>query len=43
LTNIGVVKAGEDASLEVVGRFTLPLERIREAWRGTIPAALAVH
>jgi phosphoribosylformylglycinamidine synthase len=43
LTNIGIVKAGEDASLEVVGRFTLPLERIRRAWRDTIPAAMAVH
>jgi phosphoribosylformylglycinamidine synthase subunit PurL len=43
LTRLGVVRSEEDASLEVVGQFTLPLERIREAWRDTIPAAMAAH
>ncbi|HZL74103.1 MAG TPA: phosphoribosylformylglycinamidine synthase subunit PurL [Propionibacteriaceae bacterium] len=43
LTRLGVVKSEEDASLEVVDQFTLPLERIREAWRDTIPAAMADH
>jgi phosphoribosylformylglycinamidine synthase subunit PurL len=43
LTRLGVVTAEEDASLEVVGQFTLPLERIREAWQDTIPAAMADH
>jgi len=41
LTKLGVVTAEEDATLEVVGQFTLPLVRIREAWQGTIPAAMA--
>jgi phosphoribosylformylglycinamidine synthase subunit PurL len=43
LTKLGVVTAEEDATLEVVDQFTLPLERIREAWRDTIPAAMATH
>jgi phosphoribosylformylglycinamidine synthase subunit PurL len=43
LTKLGVVTAEEDATLEVVGQFTLPLERIREAWQGTIPSAMAAH
>jgi phosphoribosylformylglycinamidine synthase subunit PurL len=43
LTRLGVVRSEEDASLEVLGQFTLPLERIREAWRDTIPAAMAAH
>ncbi len=43
LTKLGVVTKGEDASLEVVGQFTLPLTRIREAWQGTIPAVMAAH
>ena len=38
----GVVTAEEDATLEVVGQFTLPLARIREAWQATIPAAMHV-
>jgi phosphoribosylformylglycinamidine synthase len=42
LTKLGVVTAEEDATLEVVGQFTLPLARIREAWRATIPAAMHV-
>jgi phosphoribosylformylglycinamidine synthase II len=40
LTKLGVVTAEEDATLEVVGQFTLPLARIRAAWQGTIPAAM---
>jgi phosphoribosylformylglycinamidine synthase subunit PurL len=43
LTKLGVVTAEEDATLEVVDQFTLPLARIREAWQGTIPAAMAAH
>ena len=43
LTKLGVVTKGEDASLEVVGQFTLPLTRIREAWQGPIPAVMAAH
>jgi phosphoribosylformylglycinamidine synthase subunit PurL len=41
LTRLGEVTAEEDATLEVVGRFTLPLERIREVWQGTIPSVIA--
>jgi phosphoribosylformylglycinamidine synthase len=41
LTELGVVTAEEDATLEVVGQFTLPLTRVREAWQGTIPAVVA--
>jgi phosphoribosylformylglycinamidine synthase II len=43
LTKLGVVTAEEDATLEVVGQFTLPLTRIREAWQSTIPAVMAAH
>jgi phosphoribosylformylglycinamidine synthase subunit PurL len=43
LTKLGAVTAEEDATLEVVGQFTLPLTRIREAWQGTIPAVMAAH
>jgi phosphoribosylformylglycinamidine synthase len=43
LTKLGVVTAEEDASLEVVGQFTLPLTRIRESWQDTIPAVMATH
>jgi phosphoribosylformylglycinamidine synthase II len=43
LTKLGVVRAEEDANLELVGQFTLPLTRIREAWQDTIPAVMATH
>ena len=43
LTKLGVVTAEEDATLEVVDQFTLPLTRIREVWQGTIPAVMAAH
>ena len=43
LTKLGEVTAEEDANLEVVGQFTLPLSRIREVWQGTIPAVMAAH
>jgi phosphoribosylformylglycinamidine synthase subunit PurL len=43
LTKLGVVTAEEDANLELVGQFTLPLTRIREAWQDTIPAVMATH
>jgi phosphoribosylformylglycinamidine synthase II len=41
LTRLGEVTANEDATLEVVGQFTVPLDRIREAWQGTIPHHVA--
>jgi phosphoribosylformylglycinamidine synthase len=41
LTKLGEVTPEEDATLEVVGQFTLPLTRLRETWQGTIPAAMA--
>ena len=41
LTRLGEVTAEEDATLEVVGQFTLPLARIREAWQSPLPAAMA--
>jgi phosphoribosylformylglycinamidine synthase II len=43
LTKLGVVTAEEDASLEVVGQFMLPLTRIRESWQDTIPAVMATY
>jgi phosphoribosylformylglycinamidine synthase subunit PurL len=43
LTKLGVVTAEEDATLEVVGQFTMPLTLIREAWQSTIPAVMAAH
>jgi phosphoribosylformylglycinamidine synthase subunit PurL len=42
-TKLGVVTAEEDATLEVVGQFTLPLTRIREAWQGSLPAVMAAN
>jgi phosphoribosylformylglycinamidine synthase II len=41
LTRLGAVTAEEDAALEVVGQFTLPLARIREVWQGTITSVMA--
>jgi phosphoribosylformylglycinamidine synthase subunit PurL len=41
LTRLGEVTPEEDATVEVVGQFTLPLARIREAWRSPLPAAMA--
>ena len=43
LTKLGVVTAEEDASLEVVGQFVVPLARIRETWQDTIPTVMATH
>jgi phosphoribosylformylglycinamidine synthase II len=43
LTRLGEVTSQDDATLEVVGQFTLPLARVREAWRGTIPVVMAAH
>ena len=37
LTKLGEVTAADDATLEVVGQFSLPIADIREAWQGTIP------
>ena len=41
LTRLGEVTDSEEATLEVVGQFTLPLARILQAWQGTLPAAMA--
>jgi phosphoribosylformylglycinamidine synthase subunit PurL len=44
LTKLGEVTGEDDegsATLEVVGQFTVPLDRIRQAWQGTIPAVTA--
>ena len=41
LTRLGEVT--EDETLEIVGQFTVPLERIREAWQGAIDAVMAAH
>ena len=30
-------------AIEVVGQFTMPLARIREAWHGSIPVVMAAH
>jgi phosphoribosylformylglycinamidine synthase subunit PurL len=43
LTKLGEVTPEEEATLEVVGQFSLPLARIREAWQATIPAVMAAH
>ncbi|HKX15743.1 MAG TPA: phosphoribosylformylglycinamidine synthase subunit PurL [Propionibacteriaceae bacterium] len=43
LARLGEVTAEEDATLEVVGQFALPLESIREAWQATIPSVMAAH
>jgi phosphoribosylformylglycinamidine (FGAM) synthase-like enzyme len=41
LTHIGVTAGGEaDASLDFRERFSVPLAELREAWSGTLPAAL---
>ena len=41
LTRLGEVTDSEEATLEVVGQFTLPLARIQQAWQSTLPAAMA--
>jgi len=41
LTRLGEVTDSEEATLEVVGQFTLPLARILQAWQSTLPAAMA--
>jgi phosphoribosylformylglycinamidine synthase II len=43
LVKIGRVGPAEDAAIELVGQFTLPLDRIREAWQATIPTALVLR
>jgi phosphoribosylformylglycinamidine synthase subunit PurL len=43
LTKLGEVTAEDDATLEVVSQFTVPLDHLREAWQGTIPAVLAAQ
>jgi phosphoribosylformylglycinamidine (FGAM) synthase-like enzyme len=43
LVKIGRVGPAEDAAIELVGQFTLPLDRIREAWQATIPRALGLR
>lgn len=41
LTRLGEITDSEDATLELVDQFTLPLTRILQAWRSTLPAAMA--
>jgi phosphoribosylformylglycinamidine synthase len=41
LTRLGEVTDSEEAMLEVVGQFTLPLARILQAWQSTLPTAMA--
>jgi hypothetical protein len=41
LTKLGEVTAEADVTLEVVGQFTVLLDRIQEAWQGTIPHHVA--
>jgi phosphoribosylformylglycinamidine synthase II len=43
LTKLGEVTPSDDATIEVVGQFTLPLDRLREAWQGTVPAVMAAQ
>ena len=43
LAKIGAVGAAEDAEIEVVGQFSLPLKAIRDAWESTIPTALGLR
>ena len=37
VTRLGVVGPKEGAELHIAGQFTLPLDRIREAWSSTLP------
>jgi len=41
LERLGATTGGTEATLEVQGQFSLPVEQIRTAWSATIPAALA--
>jgi phosphoribosylformylglycinamidine synthase subunit PurL len=41
LTRLGEVTVEADATLDVVGQFTVPLDHIREAWQRTIPDNVA--
>jgi len=43
LTKLGEVTPSDDATIDVVGQFTLPLDRLREAWQGTVPAVMAAQ
>jgi phosphoribosylformylglycinamidine synthase len=43
LTKLGEVTPDENAAIEVVDQFTMPLARIREAWHGSIPVVMAAH
>jgi hypothetical protein len=43
LTKLGEVTPDENAALEVVGQFTMPLAHIREAWHGSIPVVMAAY
>jgi phosphoribosylformylglycinamidine synthase len=43
LTKLGEVTPDENAAIEVVGQFTMPLARIREAWHGSIPVVMAAQ
>ena len=41
LTKLGEVTGKDEATLEVVGQFTVPLDRILQAWQETIPHHVA--
>jgi phosphoribosylformylglycinamidine synthase subunit PurL len=41
LTKLGEVTGKEEATLEVVGQFSVPLDRILQAWQETIPHNVA--
>jgi len=43
VTRLGVVTPVEDAALEVLGQFRIPVEELRVAWRGTLAAAMSGH
>jgi phosphoribosylformylglycinamidine synthase subunit PurL len=43
LVKLGTVGPADDATIELAGQFSLPLEQIREAWQATIPTALGLR
>ena len=40
---LGTVRESEEAELRVADQFAIPLAELREAWSGTLPAAMAGH
>ena len=43
VTRLGVVGRKDEAELHIAGQFTLSLDRIREAWSSTLPAAMGAR